>query len=117
LALSEINAISKKLADKARSGKLTPEEMTGSTFTISNMGMLEVENFTAIINPGEAAILAVSSTRQQPVVRDDKVVVRSMMKITLSSDHRLIDGAMAARFVNAIKQKLENIELWKLLTS
>jgi pyruvate dehydrogenase E2 component (dihydrolipoamide acetyltransferase) len=117
MSLSEINAISKSLAEKARSGKLAPEEMSGSTFTISNMGMLDVENFTAIINPGEAAILAVSSTRKQPVVCDDKVVVRSMMKITLSADHRLIDGAMAARFANAIKQKLENIELWKLLTS
>ena len=65
--------------------------MSGSTFTISNMGMLDVENFTAIINPGESAILAVSSTLKKPVVRDDKVVVRSMMKMTLSSDHR-IDG-------------------------
>jgi pyruvate dehydrogenase E2 component (dihydrolipoamide acetyltransferase) len=81
------------------------------------MGMLDVENFTAIINPGEGAILAISSTLKKPVVRDDKVVVRSMMKITLSSDHRLIDGAMAARFVNAIRQKLEHLELWKLLTA
>ncbi len=91
--------------------------MTGSTFTISNMGMLDVENFTAIINPGESAILAVSSTLKKPVVREDKVVVRSIMKMTLSSDHRIIDGAMAARFVNAIKQKLEDVELWKRLTS
>jgi pyruvate dehydrogenase E2 component (dihydrolipoamide acetyltransferase) len=117
LGLAELNARSKELAEKARSGKLTPDEMTGSTFTISNMGMLDVENFTAIINPGEGAILAISSTLKKPVVRDDKVVVRSMMKITLSSDHRLIDGAMAARFVNAIRQKLEHLELWKLLTA
>jgi pyruvate dehydrogenase E2 component (dihydrolipoamide acetyltransferase) len=117
LTLAELTARSKELADKARRGKLGPDEMTGSTFTISNMGMLDVENFTAIINPGEAAILAVSSTLKKPVVRDDKVVIRSMMKMTLSSDHRLIDGAMAARFVNAIKQKLEDIELWKLLTA
>jgi len=89
--------------------------MSGSTFTISNMGMLDVENFTAIINPGEAAILAVSSTRKQPVVKDDKVVVRQMMKITLSSDHQVIDGAHAAHFVNAIKAKLEDMALWKKL--
>lgn len=117
LALGELNQRTKELAEKARTGKLSPDEMTGSTFTISNMGMLDVENFTAIINPGESAILAVSSTVKKAVVRDDKVVVRSMMKITLSSDHRIIDGAMAARFANALKQKLEDIELWKHLTS
>jgi pyruvate dehydrogenase E2 component (dihydrolipoamide acetyltransferase) len=116
LTLAELNQRAKELAEKARAGKLAPDEMSGSTFTISNMGMLDVENFTAIINPGESAILAVSSTVKKAVVREDKVVVRSMMKITLSSDHRLIDGAMAARFANAIKQKLEDIELWKRLT-
>jgi pyruvate dehydrogenase E2 component (dihydrolipoamide acetyltransferase) len=117
LTMTEVNARSKELADKARAGKLAPDEMSGSTFTISNMGMLDVENFTAIINPGESAILAVSSTLKKAVVREDKVVVRSIMKMTLSSDHRIIDGAMAARFVNAVKQKLEDIELWKLLTA
>jgi pyruvate dehydrogenase E2 component (dihydrolipoamide acetyltransferase) len=91
--------------------------MSGSTFTISNMGMLNVENFTAIINTGEAAILAVSSTLPQPAVRDGAVVVRQIMKMTLSSDHRIVDGALAARFINAIKQKLEDLELWKRLTS
>ena len=117
LTMTELNSRSKELAEKARTGKLAPDEMTGSTFTISNMGMLNVENFTAIINPGESAILAVSSTLKKAVVRDDKVVIRSIMKMTLSSDHRIIDGAMAARFVNAVKQKLEDIELWKLLTA
>jgi pyruvate dehydrogenase E2 component (dihydrolipoamide acetyltransferase) len=117
LTMTEVNARSKALADKARAGKLAPDEMTGSTFTISNMGMLDVENFTAIINPGESAILAVSSTLKKAVVRDDKVMVRSIMKMTLSSDHRIIDGAMAARFANAVKQKLENLDLWKLLTA
>ena len=116
LTLAELNAKSKELAEKARSGKLAPDEMSGSTFTISNMGMLDVENFTAIINTGEAAILAVSSTIKKAVVRDDKILARSIMKITLSSDHRIIDGAMAAKFANAIKQKLESIELWKQLT-
>ena len=116
LTLAELNARSKELAEKARGGKLAPDEMSGSTFTISNMGMMDVENFTAIINTGESAILAVSSTLKKAVVRDDKIVARSMMKITLSSDHRIIDGAMAAKFVNAIKQKLEDIEIWKRLT-
>ncbi len=116
MTLGELNVRSKELADKARAGKLRPDEMTGSTFTISNMGMLDVENFTAIINTGEAAILAVSSTLKKAVVKDDKVVVRSIMKVTLSSDHRLIDGAMAVKFVNSVKEKLENIQLWKLLT-
>jgi pyruvate dehydrogenase E2 component (dihydrolipoamide acetyltransferase) len=117
LTLAELNARSKELAEKARNGKLGPDEMTGGTFTISNMGMLDVENFTAIINPGESAILAVSSTLNKPVALGDQVVVRSIMKMTLSSDHRLIDGAMAVRFINAVKQKLEDIEQWKLLTS
>ena len=117
LTLGELNTRAKELADKARAGKLAPDEMSGSTFTISNMGMLDVENFTAIINTGEAAILAVSSAIRKPVVRDDKIVIRSIMKITLSSDHRIIDGALAAKFANAVKQKLENLELWKLLTS
>ena len=117
LTLTEINTASKVLAEKARAGKLAPDEMTGSTFTISNMGMLNVENFTAIINTGEAAILAVSSTLPQPAVRDGTVVVRQLMKITLSSDHRIVDGALAARFINAIKAKLEDLELWKRLTA
>ena len=117
MTLAEISAASKAMAEKARTGKLAPGEMSGSTFTISNMGMLDVENFTAIINTGEAAILAVSSTLPQPVVRDGQVVVRQIMKMTLSSDHRIVDGALAARFINAIKQKLEDLELWKRLTS
>jgi pyruvate dehydrogenase E2 component (dihydrolipoamide acetyltransferase) len=117
LTIAELNVRALELAEKARAGKLGPDEMTGSTFSISNMGMLDVENFTAIINPGEAAILAVSSVLKKPVVRDDKVVVRSVMKMTLSSDHRLIDGAMAARFINALKKKIEDIALWKSLTS
>jgi pyruvate dehydrogenase E2 component (dihydrolipoamide acetyltransferase) len=117
VTLMELNQRTKELAEKARTGKLGPDEMSGSTFTISNMGMMDVENFTAIINTGESAILAVSSTVKKAVVRDDKVVVRSIMKMTLSADHRIIDGAMAAKFTNAIKQKLEDIELWKRLTS
>lgn len=117
LSLAELSARSKELFAKARAGKLAPDEMSGSTFTISNMGMLDVENFTAIINPGESAILAVSSVIDKPVARGGAVVIRSVMKMTLSSDHRLIDGAMAARFANAIKKKLEDMQSWKSLTS
>ena len=115
LTLPEIHDRATELTAKARVGKLTPAEMAGSTFTVSNLGMLDVENFTAIINPGEGAILAVSSIRKQPVVKDDQLVARSIMKMTLSSDHRIIDGALAARFLNAIKGKLEEITLWKRL--
>jgi pyruvate dehydrogenase E2 component (dihydrolipoamide acetyltransferase) len=116
LTLLEISAASKRLADKARAGKLTPDEMAGGTFTISNMGMLNVENFSAIINPGEGAILAVASVMPQPVVRGAQVVIRQMMKMTLSVDHRLIDGAQGAQFLNAVKARLEDLELWKRLT-
>jgi pyruvate dehydrogenase E2 component (dihydrolipoamide acetyltransferase) len=115
LTLEQIHRRAAELTDKARAGKLTPEEMSGSTFTVSNMGMLDVENFTAIINPEESAILAVSSAMKQPVVKNDQVVIRSMMKMTLSCDHRIIDGALAARFINAIKHRLEETSLWKRL--
>ena len=113
LTLADIHDRATELTAKARAGKLTPAEMTGSTFTISNMGMLDVDNFTAIINPGESAILAVSSIMKQPVVRDDQIVIRSLMKMTLSSDHRIIDGALAVRFLNAVRKKLEETSLWK----
>jgi len=115
LSLAELHDAATELIAKARAGKLTPDEMGGSTFTISNMGMLDIENFTAIINPGESAILAVSSTLKQAVVRTDQIVIRDIMKMTLSSDHRIIDGATSARFANAIKQKLEEISLWTRL--
>jgi pyruvate dehydrogenase E2 component (dihydrolipoamide acetyltransferase) len=117
MTMAELSARAKQLVDKARAGGLTPDEMSGSTFTISNMGMLDVEAFTAIINPGESAILAVSSTVKKPVVRGDAIVARPIMKMTLSSDHRLIDGATAARFANSIKTKLEDNGLWSALTS
>jgi pyruvate dehydrogenase E2 component (dihydrolipoamide acetyltransferase) len=117
LSLLELCRQSKALVEKARAGKATPDELSGGTFAISNMGMLDVENFGAIINPGESAILAVASTQPQPVVRNGEIVVRQMMKMTLSCDHRIVDGALGAKFTNAIKQKLEDIELWKRLTA
>ena len=89
--------------------------MAGSTFTVSNMGMMNVDQFTAIINPGEAGILAVSSGRQVPAVVNGEIKIRTMMAMTLSADHRIVDGAVGAQFVNAIRAKLENIELWKAL--
>jgi len=117
MPIAEFSARAKALAEKARGGGLAPDEMSGSTFSISNMGMLDVENFTAIINPGESAILAVSSTIRKPVARGDEVIIRPMCKMTLSSDHRLIDGATAARFVNRIKANIEDDGLWSVLTS
>ena len=117
MTMAELSERSRRLVERARAGALAPDEMSGSTFTISNMGMLDVENFTAIINPGESAILAVSSIIRKPVVRGDEIVARPMLKMTLSSDHRLIDGATAARFVNRIKAKLEDNRLWSSLTS
>jgi pyruvate dehydrogenase E2 component (dihydrolipoamide acetyltransferase) len=117
LPLLELSRRTKSLAEKARAGKATPDELSGGTFTISNMGMMDVESFGAIINPGESAILAVASTRPQPVVRDGKIIVRQIMKLTLSCDHRIVDGALGAKFINAIKQKLEDIELWKRLAA
>jgi pyruvate dehydrogenase E2 component (dihydrolipoamide acetyltransferase) len=116
LSLRELAQTAAALAAKARAGKLLPDEMSGSSFTVSNMGMLDVENFSAIINPGESGILAVASALATPVVRNGKIVVRSMMKITASVDHRIVDGAVAARFINAVKAKLEDLELWRSLT-
>jgi len=113
MSLGDLHDSAAELVDKARSGKLIPGEMQGSTFTISNMGMLDVENFTAIINPGEAAVLAVSSIIKKPVARDDRICIRSMMKMTLAADHRLIDGAIAAGFMNCIRAKLENVSFWR----
>ncbi|MBN1557711.1 MAG: 2-oxo acid dehydrogenase subunit E2 [Lentisphaerae bacterium] len=116
LSLGELHEAAQILAGKAREGKLLPDEMKGGSFTVSNMGMFDVDNFNAIINPGEAAILAVASTRPAPVVRDGAVVVRQIMKLTLSVDHRIVDGTTGAQFVNAVKAKLEDVELWKSLT-
>ena len=117
LTLQELSRHSKALADKARAGRATPDELSGGTFTISNLGMMNVESFGAIINPGESGILAVASILPQPVVRAGQIAVRQIMKLTLSCDHRIVDGALGAKFINAIKQKLEDIELWKHLTS
>ncbi len=96
-----------RLAEAAREGKLRPEDFSGGTFTVSNLGMFDVDSFTAVINPPESAILAVGSITPTPVALDGQVVVRSRMKVTLSADHRAIDGVMAARFLQEVKRLLE----------
>jgi len=117
LSLLELCRQSKALVEKARAGKVTPDELSGATFTISDLGMMDVDSYAPIINPGRSATLGVASTRPQPVVLDGEIVVRQMMKLTLSCNRRIVDGALGAKFVNAIKQKLEDIELWKRLTA
>jgi pyruvate dehydrogenase E2 component (dihydrolipoamide acetyltransferase) len=111
--LFEIAGESKELAAKAREKKLKPDEFSGGTFTVSNLGMLGVEEFAAIINPPEAAILAVGAITEQPVVENGQVVVGHRLKLTLSCDHRMVDGAVGAEFMQEVKSNLENP--WKLV--
>ncbi|PKO13579.1 MAG: hypothetical protein CVU39_18185 [Chloroflexi bacterium HGW-Chloroflexi-10] len=98
----------KAMAARVRTGKIRSEDVEGSTFSISNLGMFGVENFAAIINPPEAAILAISSAKQEPVVKDGAVVVGWRMKATISADHRITDGAEAAQFMQAMAINIEN---------
>lgn len=107
-SLSHISTEVKELAKKAQSKKLQPNEMEGNTFTISNLGMFGVEEFTAIINPPDACILAVGGIKQTPVVKDGEVVPGNVMKVTLSCDHRVVDGALGAAFLQTLKGLLEN---------
>jgi pyruvate dehydrogenase E2 component (dihydrolipoamide acetyltransferase) len=109
-SLRELHDRAAALAGGARDGTLPVDDLTGSTFTVSNLGMFGVEEFSAIINPGEAAILAVSSVLPTPVAVGTGVTitVRQVMKLTLSADHRLVDGALAARFLNAVRRRLED---------
>lgn len=107
LGLRQISAETKRLSEKARTKGLSVEEMSDATFTISNLGMFGVEAFTAIINPPNTAILAVGGAVQKPVVRDGKIVPGHVMSMTMSSDHRVIDGAMAASYLNTVKNLLE----------
>ena len=108
LTLREIAARSRDLATRARERKLKPEEYTGSTFSVSNLGMFDIEHFTAIINPPEAGILAVGRIAAGPAARDGQVTVRRRMRMTMSCDHRVIDGATGARFLKTLKGMLEN---------
>ncbi|MEY2970601.1 MAG: hypothetical protein RLZZ599_974 [Bacteroidota bacterium] len=108
MALSHISASVKDLAGKAKDKKLQPADWEGNTFTISNLGMFGVEEFTAIVNPPDAGILAVGGIKQVPVVKDGQVVPGNVMKVTLSLDHRVADGASGAAFLQSLKAYLEN---------
>lgn len=107
-SLSQIASDAKGLYDKARSKKLQPEEFTGNTFTISNLGMMDIEDFTAIINPPDSAILAVGRIKEIVVKKEDGFGVANIMKVTLSCDHRSVDGAVGAAFLQTFKKFMEN---------
>ena len=112
MKLAEISAEIRSLAEKARLGLLAPQDYRGGTFTVSNLGMLDVEHFTSIINPPEAAILSVGAMRKTPVViasgGEDRIVVRPLLHLTVTVDHRLIDGRDAVLFLSEVKRMLEN---------
>ncbi len=107
-SLSQIAAEVRDLAGRARNRKLRPEEFMGATFSISNLGMFGIDEFTAVINPPEGAILAIGAMSAKPVVRNDEIVIRQMMRVTMSCDHRVIDGATGAKFLQTFKKILEN---------
>lgn len=107
-SLSQISEEAKTFAGKAKEKKLQPDEMQGNTFTISNLGMLDIDHFTAIINPPDACILAVGKIKKIPVVANDQVKISNVLTVTLSCDHRIVDGATGARFLQTCKSYLEN---------
>jgi pyruvate dehydrogenase E2 component (dihydrolipoamide acetyltransferase) len=107
MGLKEIRQRSSDLIDRARAQRLKQDELTGSTFTVSNLGTFGLREFSAIINPPSVAILAVAAAEKRPVVREDKIVARTMMSLTLSADHRAVDGAVAADFLRTLKNLLE----------
>jgi pyruvate dehydrogenase E2 component (dihydrolipoamide acetyltransferase) len=107
-SLSQIAAESRELAQRARDRRLKPEEYTGATFSVSNLGMFDIDQFTAVINPPEAGIVAVGSIVPKPVVVAGQVTVRRRLRLTMSCDHRVIDGATGAAFLKTLKQMLEN---------
>lgn len=108
MALSELSTTTRARAGRAREGKVQPDDLGGTTFTVSNLGMYGVDSFVAIITPPEAGILAIGGIRQEPVVKDGQIVIGSRMKVTLSADHRVTDGAEGAEFVVEVKRLLEN---------
>jgi pyruvate dehydrogenase E2 component (dihydrolipoyllysine-residue acetyltransferase) len=107
-SLRQISAESRELAGRARSRRLKPEEYTGATFSVSNLGMFDIDQFTAVINPPEGGIVAIGSIVPKPVVEGDRVVVRRRLRLTMSCDHRVIDGATGATYLRTLKQMLEN---------
>lgn len=108
MSLTELMLKLKDITERAVGKKLTPQDQEGSTFTISNLGMYGVESFTSIINQPNSAILSIASTKEMPVVRNGEIVVRSIMKMSLTSDHRVINGLAAAKFMQELKNSLEN---------
>jgi pyruvate dehydrogenase E2 component (dihydrolipoyllysine-residue acetyltransferase) len=106
--MSEISRESRELVKRARERKLKPEEYTGSTFSVSNLGMFGIDQFTAIINPPEVGILAIGALEDKPVVVDGVVTTRKRMRVTMSCDHRVVDGALGARFLQALRRLIEN---------
>jgi pyruvate dehydrogenase E2 component (dihydrolipoamide acetyltransferase) len=108
--LREIHDHALALSEKAKTGKLTPDDYTGNTFTVSNLGVFGVDQFTAIINQPDSALLAIGQIKERPAVVDGGIHVRPIMKMTLSSDHRVVDGAVAAQFMSTLKEILENAD-------
>ncbi|HEX9084195.1 MAG TPA: dihydrolipoamide acetyltransferase family protein [Gemmatimonadaceae bacterium] len=108
MTLWDISAKARELAAKARERKLLPEEYTGSTFSVSNLGMFGIDQFTAIINPPEAGILAIGGVEEKPVVINGALEVRQRMRVTMSCDHRVIDGATGAKFLQTVRRYIEN---------
>jgi pyruvate dehydrogenase E2 component (dihydrolipoamide acetyltransferase) len=106
--MSEISADARALAKKARERKLKPDEYTGSTFSVSNLGMFGIDQFTAIINPPETAILAIGAVEEKPVVVDGELRTRKRLRVTMSCDHRVIDGAVGAKFLQTLRRMVEN---------
>jgi pyruvate dehydrogenase E2 component (dihydrolipoamide acetyltransferase) len=107
-SLGQISRETRALAERVRAGAITPPELSSGTFTVSNLGMFGIQSFVAVINPPQAAILAVGAMAPTPVVRDGEVVVRNIMRLTLSCDHRILYGADAAEFLGRIRERLEN---------
>lgn len=107
-SISDIAGEVRELAERARARKLTPDEYTGATFSVSNLGMYGIEEFTAVINPPEGAILAVGAMTPKPAVKNNEIAIRQMMRVTMSCDHRVIDGATGAQFLQAFKKAMEN---------
>jgi pyruvate dehydrogenase E2 component (dihydrolipoamide acetyltransferase) len=108
MTMTQIGGAVRDLAGKAKNKKLTPAEMEGSTFTISNLGMFGITEFTSIINQPNSAILSVGAIVQKPVVKDGAIVVGNTMKVTLACDHRTVDGATGAQFLQTLRQYIEN---------
>jgi pyruvate dehydrogenase E2 component (dihydrolipoyllysine-residue acetyltransferase) len=107
-SLREIASETRDLAGRARERRLKPEEYTGGTFSVSNLGMLDIDEFTAVINPPESGILAIGRIVRKPVEHEGSVVLRRRMRFTMSCDHRVIDGATGAEFLKTLKGMLEN---------